>query len=115
MDNCPKCKTSWIGGEIPKAIVYHYNVTHWKREIGIDGGFLGIYDGIVAIKCLDCKEEFPKDDSSWAKLLFDQYKKKDQHSTGPQQNSASNRDKATTRLLMMMERPGFAQKSAWSV
>jgi hypothetical protein len=75
MDNCPKCNSNWIGGEIPENIKHHYgSTTHWKREIGIDGGFLGIYDGIVAIRCPDCKEDFPRNNSPWGLEMFKKYK-----------------------------------------
>jgi hypothetical protein len=73
MDNCPKCKVSWIGEPIPEDIAHHYSGTHWRREIGIDGGMLGIYDGIVALKCPDCKNLFPQNDSEWAKSMFYEY------------------------------------------
>ena len=75
MDNCPNCKISFIGGEIPDDIKHHYTGTHWRKEIGIDGGFLGIYDGIVAIRCPECEHEFPRNNSSWALDLFNQYRK----------------------------------------
>ena len=73
MNNCPKCNANWIGGLIPDDIKEHYVGTHWKREIGIDGGVLGIYDGVVAIMCPDCKEVMPRNDSAWAKEMFDKY------------------------------------------
>ena len=73
MNNCPKCKVSWIGEPIPDDIKEHYSGTHWRREIGIDGGYMGIYDGIVALKCPDCKEEFPRGNSKWALELFEKY------------------------------------------
>ena len=75
MDNCPKCKSNWLGESIPQNIAHHYYGTHFKREIGIDGGYIGVYDGIVALKCPDCSEEFPRDNSKWALNLFDKYKK----------------------------------------
>ncbi len=75
MDNCPKCTSSWIGEPIPLDIVEHYVGTHWKREIGIDGGYMGIYDGVVAIQCPDCKEFVPRNDSPWALDLFNKFKK----------------------------------------
>ena len=53
MDNCPKCNSSWIGDKIPDDLAEHYTATHWRREIGIDGGLMGIYDGIVALRCPD--------------------------------------------------------------
>lgn len=74
MDNCPKCKSSWIGGPIPDDIKHHYAEPHvWKREIGIDGGYMGIYDGIVAYQCPDCKQYVPRNDSPWAKEMFDKF------------------------------------------
>jgi len=75
MDDCPKCGVSWIGDEIPENIRHHYSVTHWRKEIGIDGGMLGIYDGIVAIRCPDCGEEFPRSNAPWALEMFQKYKK----------------------------------------
>ena len=74
MDACPKCKSSWVGEPIPEELREHYHGTHWRREIGIDGGFLGIYDGIVAWQCPDCHEEFPRGESSWAMDIFKKYK-----------------------------------------
>lgn len=74
MDNCPKCNVSWIGKKIPKSMAKDYSVTHWRREIGIDGGYIGIYDGVVAIKCPDCGEEFPRNESNWALDMFKKYK-----------------------------------------
>jgi len=75
MNNCPKCNTSWIGEEIPEDIRHYYSATHWRREIGVDGGRLGIYDGLVAIRCPDCGEDFPRNDTSWALEMFNKYKK----------------------------------------
>jgi len=74
MDNCPKCNASWIGGKIPDDIAHHYDGTHWRREIGIDGGYMGIYDGIVAYRCPDCGEEFPRSNAPWALEIFEKYK-----------------------------------------
>ena len=54
---CPNCEVSWIGEEIPKE--YCHTGTYYGREIGIDGEQLGIYDGLVAIRCPDCGAEFP--------------------------------------------------------
>lgn len=51
-----------------------YGTTNWRREIGIDGGYLGVYDGIVALRCPDCGEEFPRDNSKWALEMFEKYK-----------------------------------------
>ncbi len=75
MNNCPKCNSNWIGGKIPDDMKEFYTpATHWKREIGIDGGYMGIYDGIVAYRCPDCGEEVPRSDSAWALELFNKYK-----------------------------------------
>lgn len=74
MDSCPKCKSSWIGDPIPDDIKHHYGTsTHWKREIGIDGGYIGIYDGTVATQCPDCESVFPRNGSKWALDLFNKY------------------------------------------
>ena len=75
MNNCPKCKSDWTGEEIPEKNRHYYGgATHYKRDILIDGGFLGIYDGAVAIKCPDCGEEFPRNGSHWAMEMFNKYK-----------------------------------------
>lgn len=73
MNNCPKCNSSWLGEPIPEDIRHHYSGTHWERQIGIDGDHLGIYDGIVALQCPDCKAVVPRNDSVWAKEMFDKY------------------------------------------
>ena len=73
-DNCPKCKVSFIGDPIPEDQLKYFSVTHWSRQIGIDGGMAGIYDGIVAWKCPDCGHTFHRDDSKWALALFEKYK-----------------------------------------
>jgi hypothetical protein len=74
MDNCPVCKSSFIGEKIPDDIKHHYVGTHWRKEIAIDGGFLGIYDGTVAVRCPECESEFPRDESKWALDIFLKYK-----------------------------------------
>jgi len=73
MENCPKCKVSWIGDKIPDNIAHHYSGTHWQREIGIDGGYMGIYDGIVAYRCPDCNEYFPVSEDSFHKEVFTKF------------------------------------------
>lgn len=74
MNNCPKCNSNWIGGEIPEDIREHYSPPyHWKREIGIDGIYVGIYDGVVAIMCPDCKEVMPRNNQPWGLEMFDKY------------------------------------------
>jgi hypothetical protein len=75
MNNCPKCNASWIGDKIPDDIAEHYSGTHWRREIGIDGGYVGIYDGLVAIRCPDCGEEFPVSDHVVHLELYNKYNK----------------------------------------
>lgn len=75
MDNCPSCNVSWIGDLITEDIAHHYCGKHWRREIGIDGGYMGIYDGIVAYMCPDCKEAFPRGSSGWALEMFEKYQK----------------------------------------
>jgi hypothetical protein len=44
------------GAEIPEEHRHYYEpeTTHFSRMIGIDGGRLGIYDGVVAWVCPDC-------------------------------------------------------------
>lgn len=74
MNNCPHCNTNLIGDPIPEDIVENYSGTHWRREIAIDGGWAGIYDGVVAYRCPDCAGEWPRSDSDWAKELFRRYK-----------------------------------------
>lgn len=73
MDNCPKCNTNWIGGVIPADIAHHYSGTHYRREIGIDGGYIGVYDGLVAIQCPDCKEYFPISKHPVHKEMFNKF------------------------------------------
>lgn len=73
MNNCPVCKSSWVGDKIPENIAHNYAGTHWGREIGIDGGALGIYDGIVAYWCPDCGNCVPKGKSEWAIELFNRF------------------------------------------
>lgn len=52
VENCPFCKCSLIGDEIPVDIRHHYGGTHWRREIGI---YSRILDRTVAFRCPDCK------------------------------------------------------------
>lgn len=72
---CPHCKASLVGDPIPDNIKQHYDGTHWKREIGIDGGRMGIYDGVVAYQCPDCKEYFPRGAATWAMEMFNKFLK----------------------------------------
>jgi hypothetical protein len=84
MNNCPYCNVSFIGDPIPEDMRYYvdsdgvkqtaYSGTHWRLEIGIDGGYMGIHDGIVAYRCFSCKQDFPRCDEPWALDMFKQYK-----------------------------------------
>lgn len=74
MDNCPKCKVSFIGDPIPLFQREHYSPPYnWRREIGIE--VPSIYDGCCAYRCPDCGHEFPRSEDLWAKELFKRYKK----------------------------------------
>lgn len=75
MDNCPKCNSSWLGEPIPVEYQGVGGRTHYGREIGIDGGYIGVYDGVVAIKCPDCGAEFPRSNHPIALELFEKYNK----------------------------------------
>ena len=75
-DNCPKCGMNFIGDPIPENIAEHYAGTHWHKEIGIDGSYMGIYDGLVAYMCPDCKHYFPRANTAWAKDIFEQFLEK---------------------------------------
>jgi len=72
-DNCPNCGVSWLGEPIDREKFPHAYGTHWRREIGIDGGFIGVYDGTVALRCPDCGHECPINNSEWTKDLFKAY------------------------------------------
>lgn len=72
--NCPGCQSNWIGSPIPEKDQHLYGATHFQRQIGIDGGMIGVYDGIVAHRCPDCGEDFPRNDSGWAMEMFESYK-----------------------------------------
>lgn len=76
-NECPKCKSSWIGEEIPEEHreEYYGGSTHFKREIGIDGGQIGIYDGTVAVRCPDCGEDMPVSEHPVHLEMFEAYKK----------------------------------------
>jgi hypothetical protein len=74
-DNCPNCNVSFIGDEIPKDMQHHYTPPYyWRKEISIDGGFLGIYAGIIAYECHECKHIFPRSQEPWAIELYNKYK-----------------------------------------
>lgn len=54
--NCPKCNSSWDGGEIPENIREHYSPPFkWSRVMGL---YSQERDITVAYKCPDCGEEF---------------------------------------------------------
>lgn len=72
-DNCPKCNANWIGGPIPADIAHNYSGTHWKREIGIDGGYIGIYDGCIAYKCRDCGKYSPVSQHPFHQEVFKKF------------------------------------------
>jgi hypothetical protein len=76
MKNCPKCKASWKGEAIPKSQQKLYSATHFERQIGIDGGYMGIYDGIVAYQCPDCNSYSPRSNQPWDLEMFEKFNKK---------------------------------------
>lgn len=60
MNNCPHCKVSLIGGEIPEDMREHYMPPYvWRREIGIEDA--EIYDGVLEWMCPDCKGTWPSE------------------------------------------------------
>lgn len=74
-DNCPKCGVSFIGELIPEeSREFFGGSTNFRREIGIDGGRAGIYDGIVAWRCPDCDHEWARA-GKWGEEMFDKYLK----------------------------------------
>ena len=46
------------------------------NKVAYDGGRMGIYDGVVALRCLDCKHSYPRDDSKWALEVFKKFEEK---------------------------------------
>ena len=73
-DKCPLCGSDWQGEPIPEDIKHHYAPPYFfRRVIGIDGGSMGIYDGIVAYQCPDCKEYIPRANTQLALELFDKF------------------------------------------
>lgn len=90
--NCPHCGVSWIGGLIPEDIRHHYSTDRWERQIGIDGGYMAVYDGIVAHRCPDCGEESPVNDSAWARDLFEKYQRAIATDNKMQEVAARNKD-----------------------
>ena len=44
------------GGKLPEKDLGYYGegTTHYSRMIGIDGGYPGIYDGVIAWTCPEC-------------------------------------------------------------
>lgn len=60
MNNCPHCKVSLIGEEIPEEMREHYSAPYvWKREIGLE--YPGKYDGIWEYMCPDCEGKWPSE------------------------------------------------------
>ena len=71
---CPHCGANWDGADIPKESQQYYGgSTKFGRQIGIDGGYMGIYDGVVAWECPDCNKFSPRGDSEWAMELFERF------------------------------------------
>jgi len=70
---CPKCGADWDGQEIPEDSREFYSGTKFGRQIGVDGGELGIYDGIVAWKCPDCSDYVPRGSDGWAMEMFEKF------------------------------------------
>ena len=57
--NCPSCRVSWCGGDIPKKSREHYAPPYkWSRVIGVEDPMK--YDGISYYKCPDCKAMFDR-------------------------------------------------------
>lgn len=73
MNNCPECKSSWVGGEIPDDKKYLYATTHWGRQIYIE--ISQIYDGACAVKCPDCNETFPVNQHPVFLELYEKYER----------------------------------------
>ena len=73
LDNCPRCTASFIGKKIPKKLQKDYGTTHWRNEIGIDGGYIGIYDGVVAYRCHKCDYTFPRSNHPVDVELYTKY------------------------------------------
>jgi hypothetical protein len=65
-DNCPDCRTSLKGAEIPTQDREFYSGTHFNRVIGIEDP--EIYDGVDKWRCPDCGYE-------WSAFPFSMEKK----------------------------------------
>ena len=63
-DICPINGCDLQGDPIPQEYIdagyYAEGVTHYSRMIGIDGGRVGIYDGVIAWGCPDCGAYWPR-------------------------------------------------------
>ena len=60
MDNCPNCKKSLIGEEIPDKYKHHYGTsTHYKLEIGME--YPELYDGVWEYCCPFCEYKWPSE------------------------------------------------------
>ena len=61
MNNCPKCKASWIGEPIPESARKYYGThTHFKREIAIE--IQGKGDRVDHYLCPDCGHEISREE-----------------------------------------------------
>ena len=54
--DCPHCKVSLLGPEVPKEDREYYYGNYFKREIGVE--IPEIYDGVYYYYCPDCKGEW---------------------------------------------------------
>lgn len=71
-DSCENCGESFLGKEMSKEDKEIYGTSHYRLEIGIDGGYMGIYDGLVAKMCPKCSRTFPVSNH---KVHLEMYKK----------------------------------------
>jgi len=59
---CPHCGANWDDEQIGDVV--------YGRQIGIDGGRVGLYDGIVAWMCPDCEKYSPVNESPFSLEIF---------------------------------------------
>ena len=63
-DTCPINHCDLRGEPIKQEYIdagyYGEGVTHYSRMVGVDGGYLGIYDGVIAWHCPDCGAYWPR-------------------------------------------------------
>lgn len=55
-ENCPECKISFQGAEIPKEHQWSFFATHFSKKIGTE--VPGVYDGVSKWMCFSCKHEW---------------------------------------------------------